>query len=276
MKLKLTSLVLLVLVVWLLARVTQQEPLFKIIFFNVGQGDSALILFDNGAKMLVDCGPGRAVLPKLGKYLPFYDRTIDYLLITHPDMDHYGGCAEVLKRYQVKNILTNGVDKDNEDYWQIWKKYATAENAVEKRINAPESIEQGSARIDFLSPDASSGWPKVKGDNNYSVVFRLIHATTSYLFVGDLESNGEALLVDRYCASSTPCATLDSDYLKVGHHGSGSSSDDEFLAVVTPKIGVISVGKNQYGHPSLRTINKLERLGAQVWRTDELGDIIVR
>lgn len=276
MRFKLASLVLLLLAVWLLARVSQEKPFFRVIFFDVGQGDSALIQFDNGAKMLVDCGAGRAVLPKLGKYLPFYDRTIDYLVITHPDMDHYGGCTEVLKRYNVKNVFTNGVDKDNEDYWLIWKKYLLSEKAIEKKIYAPESMEQGSAKIEFLSPNASSGWPQVKGDNNYSVVFRLTQATTSFLFVGDLESAGEELIMSRYCASTTPCASLDSGYLKVGHHGSGSSSDDDFLAIVTPKIGIISVGKNNYGHPSLRTINKLERIGAQVWRTDELGDIIVR
>src|SRR3989339_1296284 len=91
---------------------------FQIIFFNIGQGDSALIKFADGEKMLVDCGPDKTVLSKLGKFLSFYDRTIDYLVVSHFDLDHYGGCVDVLHRYDVKNIITNGDEKEYDSYWR--------------------------------------------------------------------------------------------------------------------------------------------------------------
>src|SRR3989339_155923 len=93
----------------------------RVVFFNVGQGDAALVDFGNGQKMLIDCGPDRKILSKLGQYLPFYDRTIDYLLISHPDLDHYGGCVDVLRRYDVKNIIENGATK-SDPYFQVWDK----------------------------------------------------------------------------------------------------------------------------------------------------------
>src|SRR3989339_1455689 len=92
---------------------------FEVIFFNVGQGDSSLIKFEDGKKMLIDCGPDKNVLSKLGRELPFHNRTIDYLVISHFDLDHYGGCIDVLKRYKVKNIIHNGSTKYDDKYWQV-------------------------------------------------------------------------------------------------------------------------------------------------------------
>lgn len=249
---------------------------YRLIFFDVGQGDSTLIFFDDGKKMLVDCGKNNTVLSKLGTYLPFYDRTIDYLLVTHPDLDHYGGCSEVLKRYEVKNIITNGEDADKGEYWEIWEENVVAEGAVEKFIQAPETLIIGNGKIEFLSPNLAAGWPDARGDNDKSIVFRLTLATTTYLFTGDLETAGENELIEKYCPTTTPCSAFESDYLKVGHHGSGGSSGEKFTTLISPEYSVISVGKNSYGHPSQRTINKLEKAGSEVWRTDELGDIIIR
>src|SRR3989344_9396567 len=99
----------------------KQQSHFYVVFLNIGQGDAALINFGNGQKMLVDCGPNRSILSALGRHLPFYDRTIDYLLVTHPDLDHYGGCVDVLKRFDVKNIIINGATKAYDPYWVIWR-----------------------------------------------------------------------------------------------------------------------------------------------------------
>ena len=254
---------------------------FQIIFLNVGQGDSALIKFRNGEKMLVDCGPDRKILSKLGQYLPFYDRTIDVLLVTHPDLDHYGGCADILKRYQVKKIITNGEIKDSDPFFQVWQKMVMQENAENLVVFYPEEIIIASTTFKFLSPDNSLGLEdKIKEGNNNSIVFQLQDlAVGKVLFTGDMELPLENALLTTYCpdftSSTLPCPSLQSDYLKVGHHGSDSSSGDNFLQAVNPKVSIISVGKNTFGHPSFRVLRHLERAGTVIWRTDEKNDIII-
>lgn len=250
---------------------------FRIIFFDIGQGDAALINFADGQKMLVDCGPDRRILSKLGKYLPFYRRDLDYLLVTHPDFDHYGGCVDVLKRYQVKRVIFNGRKKSYDKYWQEWDKNMRAENAELEIINGYSQKNIAGANLTFLSPDAGLNLA-VKGDdnNNYSIVFKLADKDVSYLFTGDMEEPLEYALVQKYCSTtSTICPMIQANVLKVGHHGSDSSSGEEFLRLVAPERAIISSGaENKYGHPSLRVLKKLERVGAAILRTDEKGDIV--
>lgn len=256
---------------------------FKVVFLNVGQGDGTLIQFRNGQKMLVDCGPNAGVLARLGAELPFYDRTIDYVLATHPDLDHYGGCVDVVKRYKVSEIITNGKSKENDPYWQTWNAVQKESGAKLVTITSPLVWHIASTTFEFLSPDPALQFAAAADDsNNYSIVFRLLDPTDSYLFTADMEVPLEQALLKRYCttaASTTfayPCPRLQSHVLKVGHHGSKSSSGSELLEAVVPKTAVISVGPNKYGHPSLRVIKRLERAGAAILRTDMMGDILVK
>jgi competence protein ComEC len=255
----------------------RKENAFQIIFFNIGQGDSALIKFDDGEKMLVDCGPDKTVLSKLGKFLSFYDRTIDYLVISHFDLDHYGGCLDVLRRYDVKNIITNGSEKEYDSYWQAWDEASKAEQANVFSFISPRTQVIAGATLDFLNPDAELVFANAKDkidSNNQSIVFKLSYSSTTVLFAGDMEMPLENALLAKFC-SSTPlnCPALRADILKVGHHGSDSSSDEKFLSAVSPKKAVVSVGKNSFGHPSLRVLRKLERINADILRTDVVGDI---
>jgi competence protein ComEC len=286
---------------------------FRVVFFNVGQGDSALIQFDNGQKMLVDCGPDKKILSKLGEYLPFYDRRIDYLLVTHFDLDHYGGCVDVLKRYDVGVIVENGVKKEYDGYWKEWsykvKSYKSlpAGRQVHK-VEGHEIWNIASTTLEFFSPDNALGLSdKDKEGNNSSIVFKLTHGSDSYLFTGDAEVPLENALIKKYCPSSYPslqegaqggvaevvtvsqstatpsdsllvrgrCETIHAHYLKIGHHGSDSSSGDDFINAVAPQTAIISVGKNTFGHPSLRVMRHLERAAVEIWRTDEKNDIIL-
>ena len=252
---------------------------FKIIFFNIGQGDSALIKFDDGEKMLIDCGSDKKILSKLGLYLPFYDRTIDYLLISHFDLDHYGGCVDVLKRYDVKNIITNGDEKGYDSYWLAWDEVSRAENADIIPITTSRSWVIASSTLDFFNPDANLVFANANDktdSNNQSIVLKLSHASTTVLFAGDMETPLENALLLQFC-SSTPvdCPALKVNVLKIGHHGSDSSSGEKFLSAVNPNKAVVSVGKNSFGHPSLRVLRKLERIGADILRTDETGDVIL-
>lgn len=293
-----------------------QRHTFHVTFLDIGQGDAALINFADGEKMLVDCGPSKIVLSALGRNMAFYDRTIDYVLATHPDLDHYGGCVDVVKNYHVKEIIVNGHEKPSDPYWREWDKVARESGTVVKVMNAPETWNIASTTLQFLSPDASLPVKFSKSDtNDYSIVFHLVNQISTYLFTGDMETPLEKALVEKYCSSSLPllskegvgvvagesaaatpsnlvtstatpsssplvrgrgddCSTLQSDILKVGHHGSDGSSSELFLSYVKSKIAVISVGPNKYGHPTLRAIKHLQRAGAQILRTDQLGDIL--
>lgn len=254
---------------------------FQVIFFAIGQGDSALIKFVDGRKMLIDCGPDRKVLAKLGKYFPFYDRTIDFLLITHFDLDHYGGCLDVLSRYEVKNIITNGDKKPDDGYWQAWEQIRRRERANEVVIAQATTWQLAGATLEFLAPDKSHGLP-ASDSNNESIVFRLTQATTTttILFTGDMEIDLENALLKKYCLiismTAKKCPALASNILKVGHHASESSSGVDFLRAVSPLRAIISVGKNKFGHPSLRVLARFRRQGVQILRTDQMGDIIIR
>lgn len=307
-KLVIITIALLILIagLFLYTKLNNSQKHFQVTFFNIGQGDSALIQFNNGEKMLVDCGPDKKILAKLGQALPFYDRTIDYVLATHPDLDHYGGCVDVLKNYTVKEIIINGHKKENDPYWRAWDQAIKNEGAIVKIMDQPEEWIIASSTLQFFSPDSSLPLDIAAEDsNNYSIVFKLKNDRTSFLFTGDMEEPLEKALVHKYCSTTTGvqnieplqqlqsnavgaqnfvpaeqskrsvvCPALQAEVLKVGHHGSDTASGEEFLNLVNPKTATISVGKNKYGHPSLRVLKKLERVGAEILRTDEAGDIV--
>lgn len=247
-------------------------------FLDIGQGDASYIAFPNGQDMLIDCARDGRVLAALGRVMKPFDRTLDYLVVTHPDADHYGGCIDVLKRFDVKHIVYNGLTKPRESYWKYFWDMVEAESAVNTIITKPETFVLAGATFEYLYPDHNiaessrvPGATKDTGDNNTSAVMKLQFGGKSVLFTGDMEEPLEAYLLAHVKEK------LDSDVLKVGHHGSASSSGEPFLTAVTPEIATISVGKeNTYGHPSPRVFHRLERAGSQVFRTDEAGDILVR
>jgi len=276
-KTKILSLAIIVCIfgLWLYINIAP-PPQFKAVFLNIGQGDSSLIFLPQGGKMLVDCGPDRTILRKLNQYLPFYDRQIDYLLVTHPDLDHYGGCIDVLRRYDVKNIFINGAKKEKDPNFLSWENYLEKEGAEVFIVERPIAYILSGARLKFFSPDPEFINEKT-GDNDKSLVFKFFYNTTTIFFAADMEEKIEKELVKKYCEDSAEdCSELKSDYLKVGHHGSDSSSGQEFLTAVNPHTGIISVGKNNFGHPSLRVLRRMEREDMEIWRTDRRGDIIVK
>lgn len=250
---------------------------FSVTFFNIGQGDSALIKFRNGQKMLVDCGPDSLVLDKLGDSLSFFDRTIDYLVVTHPDLDHYGGCPDVLNRYQVKNIIVNSEKKEYDSFWKEWNNMVFEGKSIVKIVTTSYDLEIAQTNIYFLFP--ASTYPILKpNSNNDSLLFKLLDRSSniSVLFTGDIEIEAETSYRQTYCPDlTTPCPYLRAKYLKVAHHGSDSSSSEDWLNAIRPEVAIISVGKNKFGHPSLRVWRHLERIGAEIWRTDQKNDIIV-
>lgn len=249
----------------------------KISFLDIGQGDASFIEYPSGKQMLVDCARDARVLGALGRVMKYYDKEIDYLIVTHPDIDHYGGCIDVLKQFDVKNIVYTGLQKEDKT-WQYFWDMIQKENARYTEIVKSDVWQIDGVKINFLYPDHDitqdanvPGLNKNVGDNNTSLVFQLSYGTQDVLFTGDMEEPLEKYLIDTYGHA------LDSEALKVGHHGSGSSSSQDFINLVSPNFSIISVGKdNDYGHPSRRVLKRLERVGSDVWRTDKTGDTILQ
>ncbi len=249
----------------------------KITFLDIGQGDATFIEWGDGTQMLVDCSIDSRILEALGRVMRYGDHVIDYLLVTHPDQDHYGGCVDVLKRFEIKNIVYTGYEKTGNTYFPIFLQAIEGEQSDFFQIQAEQIWKIGSSTLHFLYPDALpmehqviKKMGKRDASNNTSIVFTLEYENKKILFTGDAEKEVEEYLIKKYGTA------LDVDVLKVGHHGSSGSSMDSFLSKVRPELAMISSGKdNRYGHPAPRTLKRLERVGAKVWRTDEKGDIIL-
>ncbi|MFH0857122.1 MAG: MBL fold metallo-hydrolase, partial [Candidatus Magasanikbacteria bacterium] len=240
-------------------------------FLDVGQGDATFIEFENGEQLLLDCSIDARILESLGKNMDFSDRTLDYLFVTHPDKDHYGGCIDVLKRFEVKNIFYTGFAKQDDFYYEFENAITEeiTEGAVYTEIGEPFSMNIVSSTLSFLYPDVPVDSIISLEANESSIVLRLDYGETSAIFMGDAEISVEEYLGETYPDS------LDVDILKVGHHGSAGATGKEFLEQVTPQYAIISVGvENTYGHPSPRVLKKLERTGAKILRTDLEGDIL--
>jgi len=239
----------------------------EVTFFDVGQGDSIFIETPSGHQILIDGGPTSVVLEKLGKEMPFWDRTIDLVVLTHPEHDHYGGLLEVLKRYKVENILWTGVLRDTAEY-EKWQKLIQEESVEIFIAQAGQQIEGGETSISILWPVESLDGQSVSNTNNTSIVARLVFGESSFLFTGDIYQSVERELLNLVKQR------LESDVLKVGHHGSKTSSAEEFIEKVAPEIAVIQAGRdNSYGHPHEITLATLEKYGINILRTDLDGDI---
>lgn len=231
---------------------------------DVGQGDAILIRTPDRYNILIDGGPDNTIIYKLGKYLPFYDRQIDLMILTHPHSDHITGLIEVLRRYQVKKIFTTGVLYSSVEY-QIWQEAALKEGSEIKIIDQPQNfISSDGTKLEILFPDRSLKNQKLKNVNNASIVAKLVYRDAAILLTGDYEE--EEKLITRNL-------NLQADILKVGHHGSNTANDLKFLEAVEPETAVISCGQgNKFNHPHPSTLGNLQDLGIKIWRTDQNGD----
>jgi len=246
---------------------SQPGDKLKVSFLAVGQGDAILIQTPYEQNILIDGGPGNQVLSGLGNNLPFYDKTIDIMILTHPHSDHVAGLVEILKRYQVKKILYTGVLHTAPDYL-AWLEEIKNQNIPLTIVDHRQDIELGQdLKLELLYPLTSLVNVKIENLNDSSIVSRLVYKNKRFLFMGDLSTEGEADLL-------THNFDLSADVLKVGHHGSKYSSSMEFLNKVKPEYAVIMVGENNdFGHPHYRALKNLENIQAQILRTDEKGDI---
>lgn len=237
----------------------------EVAFFDVGQGDAIFIKSPQGTQILIDGGPDKKILEKLGKEMPFWDRTIDAVILTHPDPDHLNGIIEVVKRYKVGNIFYSG------DALEYLKKsgidaFEKSEAKKIKAVAGKQIIFSNIGKVEILYPFADF---KQSGDdfNKSSIVCRLVFGDNSILLTGDAPKNTEYNLLAKR-------TIIKSDILKIAHHGSDTSTDEYFLREVSPKTAIISVGKdNKFGHPREEILNLLSKNSINVLRTDMAGDI---
>ncbi|MBU3142571.1 MBL fold metallo-hydrolase [Clostridium sp. CF012] len=234
----------------------------KVHFINVGQADS--ILIEQGSKfMLIDAGnngDGKLVKNYL---LQQGVKSLDYVIGTHPHEDHIGGLDYVINDFKIDKIYLPKATSTTKAFGDVI--VAIKNKGLKVAVPKPgETFNLGSAKLTILAPNNS----KYKDLNNFSVVVKLEFGSNSFLLTGDAEDISESEILAKGF-------NVKSDLLKVGHHGSHSSSKSEFLAKVNPKYAVISCEKgNDYGHPHKETMDKLKKKNITVYRTDELGTII--
>lgn len=242
------------------------EGKVKVDFFSIGQGDAILIQTAENFRILIDGGPDNLILEKLGKSMAFDQKKIDLMILTHPHADHMNGLIEVLEKMEVEKVLVSGVSYGGIAYEKFWELVAEKEVEV-VYVNGEEDWRVGSLIIDLLYPLHSMQGQEVENVNNSSISLRVIFGKQKIFFSGDLEEEGEEELL----ASG---ANLQAEIYKAAHHGSRTSSTEEFLARVGAGVAVISCGlNNQFKHPSAETLDKLWRAGATVYRTDLDRDI---
>lgn len=232
-----------------------------IIACDVGQGDAILVTYKN-IQILTDGGPDSSVLSCLGRYIPFWDRDIELVILSHPDADHATGLIDVVKRYNVDSILRNPVEISTETYRLL-------ENEVGGRgVRVIEPSDNKSLRLGLIYLDIVSRYDPTNKETNYnSIVYKLKYKGFSGLFMGDIPFEVSDKLAQEMGKVN---------YIKVPHHGSSNGMTDNLLKVLMPKIAVISVSaKNPWGFPSDEILQMLNNYKVQVLRTDLMGDVEV-
>jgi competence protein ComEC len=236
-------------------------------FLDIGQGDSIFIKSPTGNKIIFDGGPGDLILRQLPKKMTFFDRSIDMIVVTNPDKDHFEGFIPLLDSYEVSAFLDPGVlASSNPIYRELIKKVDEKKIAKIKAVRGQKIDIGGGAYIEIIFPDREN----ILGvsHNDGSIVARLIYGKTSVLLTGDSTANIEKYLLENYPES------LNADILKVAHHGSRTSTSDDFVKVVSPKVAIISAGKdNSYGHPHKETLDTLEKNKVPILGTYSEGTI---
>ncbi len=255
-------------IVWVQVLRTSTLGPLTVAFLDVGQGDALFIETPGGRQILIDAGKDRAVLAQLGAMMPLSDRTLDLAIATHPDADHIGGFVFVLPHYDVTTSMETDSVADTKVYAAVQRAAAQAGMARITASRGMRVVADHGVVLEVLAPETGM----FDGETNaHSIVARLTYGTTSFLLTGDAPRTVEHALVER------DAGLLRADVLKVGHHGSRTSTSERFLAAVAPTLAVISVGgDNRYGHPHEVVLDSLAHFGLPVLRTDEDGAIILK
>jgi competence protein ComEC len=257
------------------------EEKLKLVFCDVGQGDAVLAIYDS-LQVLIDGGPNESVLSCLAHNLPFWDRDLEMVVLTHPEADHLTGLIPVIERYNVKQFIINSIANDSLIFWHF-REQVLKEGSVIYSPQAGDTLKLGPLVFQVLWPetklDSDLVWQSsgesdktlVLGAATYSgelnessIVLKLSYGNFDALLTGDIGQETEEAI-----------SLLPVEVLKVAHHGSRFSTSEAFLEKVKPVLAVISVGKNSFGHPTKEVLTKLTEQGIKVLRTDQAGEISI-
>lgn len=258
-----------------------------IFFCDVGQGDAAYIRFPDGRDMLIDGGPDTKVIGCLSRHMPFWDRHIDIVALSHPEKDHLQGLLSVFERYAVDYFMRSDVSSTSDGYTEL-RALIVSKKITEQLVTQGQFVSLGSATVSVIWPSdeqiarmhSPTGLSTLSGGsvlgtqtdanlNDGSLVFWLRYGTFDALFPGDADQHVE----NYYTGDALADAAV--EVLKVPHHGSKTGMTQAFVDWLRPRVAVISVGKNSYGHPSPEAIAMLRSANSEVRRTDAGGDIEV-
>lgn len=236
-------------IVWQSVAAETKADFVRLVFLDVGQGDAVYIETPSGNQMLIDGGPNRKVLSELGKVMPWFDRTLDVIIATHPDLDHIGGLPAVLDKYKVGIVLEPGAAGNSQEF-TLFQSRTNAYNIQTVRARRGMAVMLGDGvLLEILFPDRNV---ERVDSNTASVVAKLTYGNSSAILTGDAPQSVEEYLVFE------DGKILEGDILKIGHHGSKTSTSERFLEAVDPKYAVISAGKNnRYGHPAPEVMHRL-------------------
>lgn len=243
-------------------------PSFRVHVFDVGQGDSILLTSPSGKHVLVDGGPDLSLARHLAQVLPFFSRTIDLLILTHPNTDHLAALPHVIEHYNVRAILLPPIPSTLPIYGEILAMVARNNSRVLSPSPGIDINLGDGVVLDVLWPPPSLRVERLRNANNASVVVRAIYKDASVLLAGDIEEEAETAIL----ASG---ADIHATMLKVAHHGSATSTSTGFLLASAPRTAIISAGKNnRYKHPHPSVVDRLLRFGVAIATTAEMGTIV--
>jgi len=266
----LTLCALLIAVIFVWQAVYQELPnnIMTVAFLNIGQGDSIYIESPTHQQMIVDGGPNGAILSEISKIMPWYDRYIDVLMISSPDVDHYGGFIDLLKRYDVGLVIEPGTTGGSSSY-KVLEDLIVKKHIKKVIALRGQSIELGGgAHFDVFFPDRDVSKLET---NTSSIIGQLVYGSSTVMFNGDAPSATEEYVLD------LDGSKIKSDILKAGHHGSKTSASEVFVSAIAPKYAVISAGlNNKYGHPHQETLDLFKKLNVETFITFNLGTIVFK
>lgn len=238
----------------------------NIYYFDIGQGDASLITTTKHQKILIDCGPDKKTLEQLDLLLPFWDKKIDYLFISHDHDDHWRGLTDILTKYQIKQIFLARPIKLSNDLNAILN-LAQKKGTLITNLTAPAIIklpDNSLLKILWPTPEQLKQWSDEP--NNQSLVIHWQYGQRNFLWTGDLETSAEEILLKKTLPST--------NIIKIAHHGSWTATSLKWLQAWQPQAAIISVGlNNKFNLPTPLTLKRLERLKIKYWRTDQIGTI---
>lgn len=242
-----------------------QNDYVSVHFIDVSQGDCQLIELPEGKTMLIDAGDN-GTEDRIIDYIESLGiKKIDYLVATHPHADHIGGMAEVIANFDIGEIYMPKIQNNTKTFEDMLDVIGEKNLTITSAESGKVLFDYSGVRAEILSPKKGETYEEM---NNYSAVLMLQCGDKRFLFMGDAEKDVEEEILKK---------DLDADVLKVGHHGSTTSSSKKFLEKVSPEYAVISCGEgNDYGHPHKETINNLKKIAKEILRTDKSGTIVMR